>query len=178
MFLVFVFNSDLFSTFVSSGVSNENLEYLSSNRDMATIQELSGSARPYLMSSQFSLFLTSPLFGVGTFQLDNAFGLSGRETFLTGLLARIGLLIVPFVFFYLMQIKAALVGRAILPYIILILLIIIMMTYGVIMVPYELMFLLLISMLNDRDAPRLWSPKTVASEDIPLRARQVRSEEH
>jgi hypothetical protein len=173
MFLVFVFYSDLFSSFISSGVNNESLEYLSSNRDMVRIQELSGSARPYLMSSQISLFLTSPLFGVGTFQLDNAFGLSGRETFLTGLLARIGLLIVPFVMFYLFQIKETLVDRAVLPYITLILLTIIMMTYGVIMVPYELLFLLLIGMLNDRESSRVFSAKTNVLEEIPLRRRPV-----
>jgi uncharacterized membrane protein len=125
------------------------------------------------MSSQISLFLTSPLFGVGTFQLDNAFGLSGRETFLTGLLARIGLLIVPFVMFYLFQIKETLVDRAVLPYITLILLTIIMMTYGVIMVPYELLFLLLIGMLNDRESSRVFSAKTNVLEEIPLRRRPV-----
>jgi hypothetical protein len=173
LFVLFVFNSDSFSSLLSSSVNSESLEYLSSNRDLGTVQELSGSARPFLMSSQVSVFLQSPLFGVGTFTLDNAFGLSGSETFLTGLLARIGLLIVPFVVFYVMQFKAAIIEGALMPYATLIILVIIMMTYGVIMVPYELMFLLLIGLLNDRDRPSLLRQKVNTLQKTPFGSRRL-----
>jgi O-Antigen ligase len=154
-YLFFVLNSALFSSAIGSSINSDSVEYLTSNRAMGVAEELSGSARPFLMASQIAIFLESPIFGVGTFRLDNAFDLGGNETFLTGLIARVGLMILPFVIFYVLEIKFSLENRLLDTYVMLIILFVIMLTYGVIMVPYDVMFLLMIGMLNNEESQEI-----------------------
>ncbi len=148
LFLLLIFKSDsLIRLFWNAKTNNQITEQLIT-RDYDIDSELSGSARGFLMLSQFNLYLESPLIGLGTYKLSNIYDLTGNETYLTGLLARIGLLIIPFIVFFIILFKESRREQNIGKYVFLFAFFVIMVTYGVVIVPYDLIFLLFVGSFN------------------------------
>jgi len=116
---------------------------LKSNEEIYSI----ASYRNYMWIHHFLLFKESPFIGNGTVRnLFNEYNF-GSEAFLTSLLARVGFLIVPFIMFFIHQLKLAIRRNNIPKYCLLCLIPIMMLAYGSHIVPYNFLFLLMFGLL-------------------------------
>jgi len=109
------------------------------------------SYRNLIWLEHLRLFTESPVIGQGTLPHifeDYGYTFTGSESFFTGLLARIGLMILPFIFFFIYQFKMAFKTNNIALYCLVCIIPVIMLTYGSFIVPYNMLFLLIFGMIN------------------------------
>ncbi len=106
------------------------------------------NSRPLIWKEHYKIFKTSPFIGKGTYSLNSEFNFSGSESFLTGWLARVGLLIIPLVLFFLGLIKKAMITQNQFLYSLLLCIFVIMLNYGSFMVPYNFLFILMFGLIN------------------------------
>ncbi|EZH72296.1 hypothetical protein ATO12_22860 [Aquimarina atlantica] len=113
-------------------------------------------SRVWIWEKHIDIFMTNPLFGVGTYEfqdyvIDSNLAYqktTGSESFFTNLLARIGVsAFLLFSFLYKAQ-RAALLDKNKLVYFLVLILSVIVISYGSFFVPYNFLFLLYIGLLN------------------------------
>ena len=119
--------------------------------------------RSWLWQQHLQIYAESPLIGVGTFFLPDLLTETlieryidtGSESFLTGLLARIGLLILPLAVFFVRLCRRAMEHEDRLAFCLCLALFIFSLGYGSFLVPYNFMFLAAFALMNgiDRRSP-------------------------
>ena len=146
--MMLYFNSIFLS--ISSGLNPTLNNYLFRNEQgIRNSQELSKTIyRTNMWERHLQIYQTSPIYGVGTFDYrkfiisnyDKNDAGSGSEGFITGLLARIGLMILPLLFFLVHLGSEGLRKAEPYKYLLPILIILIMLNYGSFMNPYNMMY--------------------------------------
>jgi O-antigen ligase len=147
-----------FSTFFKNDFMNELLFRSKGQvQDESTIIEK--NSRQIIWQSHLTLFSQSPIIGKGTYNFYELFpniDIVGRsdkinvsESFLTDWLARIGLMIIPFLLFLLSLQSKAITNRSKAQYSIAMALFITLLTYGSFMTPYSFMFYLFFGSLKE-----------------------------
>jgi hypothetical protein len=134
--------------------SEKGLSEKTSVQDVAT--------RTWIWSQHFKIYAKNPVFGVGTFDFNDykddttkAYQQStGSESFLTGLLARVGLAALLIVFLIFIIQSEAMRNENSLKYVLSFYIFITMISYGSFMVAYNFMFLIIFGLLNTREQVR------------------------
>jgi len=137
------FKTDYFNYFATRDVDKF--------RSAEDIENSLASFRTVMWQVHYETFKGSPfLFGEPQYndELFKQYNLSGSESFLTGLLARVGILIIPLIIFFFNMIKKAIVTGNKFIYCILLCIILIMLSYGSFMVPYNFLFLIIFGMIT------------------------------
>lgn len=124
--------------------------------------------RTWLWQQHLQIFSSSPLTGVGTFFLPDLLTErllrsnidTGSESLLTGLLARIGLMIVPLLVFFGRLWARTMEHRDRLGYCLCLALFVYSLAYGSFLVPYNFVFLLTFALLNGIQQP---APEALAA---------------
>lgn len=104
--------------------------------------------RPLIWGLHYQLFMEAPWFGKGSYKLGESYSFSGSESFLTGLLARVGLMVTPFMLFFLGLVRRSMISQNRFLYGLLFCIFVIMLSYGSFMVPYSFLFLLMFGLIN------------------------------
>jgi O-Antigen ligase len=113
--------------------------------------------RGWLWAQHLSIYLQHPVLGAGTFKLDDAMidgppisqvEATGSESFLTGWVARVGLMVIPLIVFFWQLCSRAMSNSNKYLYSICILLLVFSLFYGSFLVPYNCMFLVLFGTIN------------------------------
>lgn len=147
-----------FSTFFKSDFVNELL-FRSKGQVESVSSIAKKNSRQLIWESHLKLFKLNPLIGVGTYYFYDFYpniDIAGRskkinvsESYLTDWLVRIGLMIVPFLFFLVSIQSKALKNRNKAQYSIALALFITLLTYGSFMAPYTFMFYLFYGSLKE-----------------------------
>jgi hypothetical protein len=135
-----------------------------SQKEMVDINEVAKTVyRSWLWQQHLQIFADNPLTGAGTFFLPDLLKEqllesnidTGSESLLTGLLARVGLMIIPLLVFFGRLWTWTMERRDRLGYCLCLALLIYSLAYGSFLVPYNFTFLLLFAVLNGvpRDEP-------------------------
>ncbi|MBS0366252.1 MAG: hypothetical protein JSR67_10570 [Proteobacteria bacterium] len=117
--------------------------------------------RPWLWLQHFDLFMSSPLTGIGTFELSSVMtsnttagsGDTGAEAFITGWLARLGLCFLPFILYLVLLGRRAAKSLDLVPGSLFLILGVACLAYGSFLVPYNFIFLILFRLLLQRRSP-------------------------
>jgi O-antigen ligase len=127
------------------------------DRELLNSEELARTVyRSWLWQQHLQIFADSPLVGVGTFFLpellteqliENSVD-TGSESLLTGLLARIGLLIVPLAIFFVRLCGLTMERGDRLGFCLCLALLVYSLGYGSFLVPYNFLFLLTFAAMN------------------------------
>ena len=113
--------------------------------------------RGWLWTQHYRIFLQHPIIGTGTFEFEKVMDeappvlqveTTGSESFLTGLLARIGLLVIPLLVFFWRLCLQAMSTRNRYLYSTCITLLVFSLAYGSFLVPYNCMFLITFGTIN------------------------------
>jgi hypothetical protein len=135
----------------SLSIENEHINYflfhttsgLGSSEDI--IEQI---ARPIIWMEHLKLFLSSPLIGNGYVSLVGTHNFAGSESFITEWLAKVGILIIPFVLFFVRIAKRALECGNLFSSHLVLCIFIIMLSYGNFLVPFNLLYFILFAMFN------------------------------
>lgn len=118
--------------------------------------------RGWLWAQHYRIFLQHPIIGTGTFDFERVMDeappilqveTTGSESFLTGLIARIGLLVIPLLVFFWRLCSQAMSMRNRYLYSICITLLVFSLAYGSFLVPYNCMFLITFGTINLQPEP-------------------------
>lgn len=158
LLLVAVVNIDLFALPLAN-INNSfvnNYIFRSESGAQSTEDLTKTIYRGWLWQQHLRIFLSKPLFGVGTFVLDNyvdsplvpgAEGI-GSESLLTLWLARVGLLIMPFFVFFYRVYSKAIQDQNKFAYALCIMLMVFSLGYASFLVPYNCLFLMMFGSIN------------------------------
>jgi O-antigen ligase len=128
--------------------------FKSQDKTVSDKQTKSISMRTWIWEQHYNIFKRNPLFGVGTFSFSKEVkgavpGMIASESPLTTLLARVGLIVLPFIFFFWNLWLDALFRLNRYCYLLPLLIIISLLTYGSYFSPYNFIFLLIFASYNE-----------------------------
>lgn len=144
--IVGLFSTVLLSTLFT--VTNEEISAIITKESGNVDDELIGSARPFLITQQFQLFLNNIITGTSSFRLNNVYSASGSETFFTGMLANIGIAFVFFALYIHRKLSFAIDKANLSNFLSIPMMLLTFMLYGVLVLPYDFISLLIFSAMN------------------------------